>query len=280
MGIIDDSDVKIAIKYGITIPVANFEQVQRYAKLNVKGLKVHWKLNTGMNRIGFKEEKELIESYKILNKHGIINYGVFSHIYDNNNLSKMEKQFQKFETLLKKIPNWKKIPIISLRASGGILSYIKKEIPKKDWETGARYGEWILSDYDKDCFNTFQLVSNVIQINKLVPNENVGYDSKYTSKKNEHVALIPLGWGDGFSREFKNGKVLVNGKYCPIVGKISMDSMAIAVDDNVKVGDKVYVFKDFEHAITYLTDKTDVANIIAALCALTKRIPRVAVKKF
>jgi alanine racemase len=59
-----------------------------------------------------------------------------------------------------------------------------------------------------------------------------------------------------------------------------MDSMAVAVDKNAKVGDKVYIFKDLEHATTYLEDKSDIANIIAALCAFTKRIPRVAVKKF
>jgi alanine racemase len=61
---------------------------------------------------------------------------------------------------------------------------------------------------------------------------------------------------------------------------MSMDSFAIKVDNSVKFGDKVYIFKDINHALTCIEDKTDLANIIAILCCLTKRIPRVPVKEF
>jgi alanine racemase len=65
----------------------------------------------------------------------------------------------------------------------------------------------------------------------------------------------------------------------PIVGKISMDSLTVKVDKNVKAGDKAYLIRDLNHAASMLADKTDVANVVAALCGITARVKKVVINK-
>jgi alanine racemase len=58
-----------------------------------------------MNRIGFKNTKDLLEAYKLIDKKNVIHYGIFSHIFDNDRLISMKTQFERFEGLMKAIPN-------------------------------------------------------------------------------------------------------------------------------------------------------------------------------
>jgi alanine racemase len=105
IGIVDEEDIALAKKYNVSIPVASLDQAKKMLKYDLKNLKIQYKLNTGMNRIGFKDPVELLETYKLLTKKGVNNFGVYSHIYDNNNIEKTVKQFDVFEKLLNAIPN-------------------------------------------------------------------------------------------------------------------------------------------------------------------------------
>jgi alanine racemase len=93
------------------------------------------------------------------------------------------------------------------------------------------------------------------------------------------VAIIPLGWGDGIDRSFHQvGYVFINNKKYSPRGKMSMDSFAVEVDDTVKVGDKVYIWKDIYNACEYIPNSKDVANVLNKICQLGIRIPRVPMK--
>jgi alanine racemase len=80
-------------------------------------------------------------------------------------------------------------------------------------------------------------------------------------------------------RSFNTGKVYINGKLYPIVGKISMDSLTAKVDKSVKINDCVYVIKDYKHGCTFIKDYKDSANLIAVICGMNiDRVPRIEKK--
>jgi alanine racemase len=113
----------------------------------------------------------------------------------------------------------------------------------------------------------------------LKKGDTVGYEATYTAKGDETIAVIACGWADGFQRIFSKGSIYINNRLYPIVGKISMDSLTVKVDKNVKVGDRAILIRDLNHAVSMLEDKTDVANVVAALCGITARVKIVAVNK-
>jgi alanine racemase len=105
IGIVDNEDVALAIKHNAILPVTSIEHANEMAKLNIKNLKIQFKLNTGMNRIGFKNKEDLKAAYTLLTKKGVKVMGVYSHIYDNGDVEKSKKQFDLFEELASAIPN-------------------------------------------------------------------------------------------------------------------------------------------------------------------------------
>ena len=75
--------------------------------------------------------------------------------------------------------------------------------------------------------------------------ESIGYSSSFVAKKSLNISVIQVGYADGLNRNFGNniGRVLIDGKLCPIVGDISMDSfIADTSEINCKVGDNVEIF--------------------------------------
>ncbi|GHU49664.1 hypothetical protein FACS189459_1820 [Bacilli bacterium] len=75
--------------------------------------------------------------------------------------------------------------------------------------------------------------------------------------------------------------VYINNKKYPIVGRIAMDNLSVSIDETVKIGDKVEIIRDFEHAKTFIDDPNDIANVIAMITNLSvTRVPRVPVDEF
>ena len=90
------------------------------------------------------------------------------------------------------------------------------------------------------------------------------------------VATIPLGYADGFRRDFSNGwKVLINGKKVPIIGKVCMDSFMVDVTDieNVRLGDEVIIWDNENIKLEELAKKCGTINY-EILCSIGTRVPR------
>ena len=265
LGIVDIKYIDLCILNNITISISNKEYVNELINNNISNLKVHFKINTGMNRLGFSNIDDFIYSYNIL-KDKVFVEGIFSHIYDPMNESNTNKQidlFRKFVSLID-------VPIRHLFASDSMLKYKKLDICN-----GARLGisMYGLCEYkDIELDNTFKLISEVVQINEDV-NGTLGYSGTYKINKGDRIAVIPLGYADGFIRKNKNNYVFINNKKCRIIGNICMDMLFVLVDSNVFVGDKVYLIKDNEHLM-------EISNYLETIpyeiiCLISKRVPRI-----
>ena len=86
------------------------------------------------------------------------------------------------------------------------------------------------------------LKAKLTQIRFIDSSESVGYGRSYVTKRKSKLGLIPLGYGDGYSRKHSNkGKIIVNGEYVPVVGRICMDQFLVDLTDinEVELGDEV-----------------------------------------
>ena len=270
LGIIDEEYIPICIKNNITITISNLDYLKKLDLNN--NLKVHIKINTGMNRLGINNRDELNEAYKIIKDSNLILEGIYTHIYNATDEETTMKQYEAFEEITKDI-NLKDIPIIHVGASEATEFYKKRE-----YANGCRLGisMYGLIDYDDIEFkSTFSLYSKVIQINE-VENGTVGYNGTYKVNGKEKIAVIPIGYADGIIRKNTGRYVYINGKRYKIVGNVCMDMLFVSIDDSVKVGDKVAIIKDINH-IKEIAKHLDTITY-EVTCSIGKRVPRIYVK--
>ena len=263
LGIIDPKYIGVCIENNITITISNLD----YLKKIDGNLKVHIKVNTGMNRLGVNNKSEFNEIYKLINEKGMYLEGIYTHIYDPANIDTTNKQYDIFESITSDI-DLNSIPIIHVGASEAT-EFFKK----KDYANGCRLGiaMYGLVDYE-NLKSTFSLYSEVIQINE-VTDGIVGYNGNYKVNGTERIAVVPIGYADGIIRHNTGRYVYINDKAYKIVGNICMDMLFLKVDDNVKVGDKVVIIKDNKH-IKEIADYLDTITY-EVICSISKRVPRI-----
>ncbi len=271
LGIIDPKYIDICVKNNITITINNYDYL---SKINISNdnLKVHIKINTGMNRLGVNNKDEFNKMYNEI-KNRFYLEGIYTHIYNPSDSVTTLKQWEKFENITSDI-NLNEIPIIHVGASEAT-EYFKR----RSYANGCRLGisMYGLIDYKDIKFkSTFSLYSEVIQIND-VTNETVGYNGAYKAKGNEKIAVIAIGYADGIIRKNTGRTVFINDKPYKIVGNVCMDMLFVKVDDEVSVGDKVVIIKDIEH-IKEIAKHLDTITY-EVICSIGKRVPRIYIER-
>lgn len=265
LGIIDSKYFSVCVDNNITVTISSLDNLRNYQN---KDLKVHIKINTGMNRLGINSSDEFNKVYNLVRENFSLE-GIYTHIYNASNEETTLKQFKKFEDITKDI-NLEEIPIIHIGASETTEYY-----PKKDYVNGCRLGisMYGLVDYqDVEFKDTFKVFSEVIQINE-VENETVGYNGSYKVNGKEKIAVIPIGYADGIIRKNTGREVYINDKPYQIVGNICMDMLFVKVDDEVKVHDKVSIIKDINH-LKRIANHLDTITY-EVICSISKRVPRI-----
>lgn len=271
-GIIDLKYIDLCIKNNITITISNLDYLKELLKLNISNLKVHLKLNTGMNRLGIKLQEEVEEAYNLLRNSNIYLEGIYTHIYDSDNYKSTSNQFKKFELLTKNI-DLKTIKIVHIGASTTTINY-----PKKDYCNGCRLGivMYGLENKSNDLLSTYKLKSKIIQINEI-KNESVGYNGAYKATSNELIGVVPIGYADGFIRKNRGSYVYINNKKYKIVGNVCMDMLFVKIDETVKVNDEVELIRDNNHIYEIAKHLETIPYEIS--CSISKRVPRIYKEK-
>ncbi len=267
-GIIPIENINICLKYNITVTIPNLNYLNELLLTNCEDLKVHIKINTGMNRLGIKEKDEFNKVYNSVVNSKLKLEGLYTHIHTPDDKNTTLNQFQKFEDITSDI-DLSTIPIIHLGASEATLNY-----PKRPYANGCRLGinMYDLCPNDLNLKSTFKLISEVISINECQIGETVGYNGNYKVTKNSKIAVIPIGYADGIIRKNTGRSVYINNKEYKIVGNICMDMLFVLIDDTVKIGDKVTIIKDSKHIQSIAKHLDTIPYEI--LCTISKRVPR------
>ena len=207
------------IKYDIATAVFEYDMAKKMsdtAEKMGKKAKVHIKLDTGMSRIGFKQDDEsLAVIKKIAELPGIEIEGCFTHFatMDEKDKTKAMKQFERYMDFVKRIEDAGiKIPVKHVSNSAGIIE--KPEVNLDMVRDGiCVYGMYPSEEVDKTKLNltpAMEIKSYVSFVKTLKAGVEIGYGGTYTTTGETVVATIPVGYADGYSRALSNrGRVLI-----------------------------------------------------------------------
>ena len=300
--------IDICMKNNITITVHDYSYATELInkKLNKK-LKIHLKVDSGMNRLGFKEKSEFNEIYEELkNKENIEIEGIFTHFATLGiNDKEWDNQLERFKEITSDI-NLKEIPIIHLYKSAAFINHSKLEFANGIRMGISMYGYDSTPKYSNKGIKNklrsikryinkkknnisktttelpielnpaFKMYSEIIQIKNIKKGEFVGYGAMYRAMQDEIIGIISVGYDDGIFRKSRGRFVTINNKRYQLIGDVGMGMTAVKIDNNVNIYDKV----------TLIGDKVsikEVANyngttIYETMCNIGKQIPRVYIK--
>jgi alanine racemase len=210
----------------------------------VVGYPVHLKLDTGMHRLGFDSAEKVDQiASKLLIQEEMVVRSVFSHlagadeaIHDDFTLSQIERFEQLSSVILAKLPYKIFRHILN---SAGIERFPEYQFEMVRLGIGL-YG--ISAVENRQVKSISRLKTSISQIRKIKAGQTVGYGRKGKVTGDAEIAVLPIGYADGYDRRLSNGvgKVYVNGKIAPVIGNICMDMCMIDVSGiDANVGDEV-----------------------------------------
>jgi alanine racemase len=203
---------------------------------------VHLKVNTGMNRLGIKPA-EAAEFFNII--HSMKNLelrSVYTH-FANADMKKdnfTSKQAEIFAAIKKLAPEG---VFFHAAASAAVARY------PETYFDAVRPGISIYGTLDDAHISRYMklqpvmtLKSRVINVVGLEKGDAVSYGGLYKAKKKETIAIVAIGYGDGFKRNLSNKwHVIIKGKKAPVIGRVCMDLIAVKPQGKVKIGDEVLI---------------------------------------
>lgn len=237
------------VKYDIRVPIFNLEDAKALSAEAVKQSKTapfHFCVDTGMSRIGFQVNKESADAcLEITKLPNIEAEGLFSHFAtaDEKDLSKAIAQRDKFKEFIKLLEERGiNIPIKHINNSAGIMNF-------DEYFDMCRmgiilYGLYPSHEVDENLLKIKPVMewrAHITHIKELEPGREISYGGTYKTGETRRIATIPVGYADGYPRCLSNkGKVLINGKFAPITGRVCMDQFMVDITGiDAKVGDTV-----------------------------------------
>ncbi|WP_406243437.1 alanine racemase [Tissierella carlieri] len=279
-----------AILNDITLTVYLKEQGEIFSKLAKRlnrTVKIHVKIETGMNRLGFMPNEDGIKDIKdIYNMDNIEVEGMFTHFAaSDDDPSYTMEQVRRFDYVCNALQKLDiNIPIKHISNSAAIMNF-----PDLNYDMVRAgiilYGVYPFPNADRELLklkNILALKAQISHVKEIGSGEKLSYGLIYEAKKKTKIATVPIGYADGFSRELSNkGNCIVNNTVVPIVGRICMDQLMIDVTGlDVKRGDEVILMgKSLDKEITIEEVANKSGQIPAAVqCMFNKRLPRIYIK--
>ncbi len=292
-GYLDDCFEDV-IKYDISLSCYDLsltKEISDYAVLANSKVKLHIKLNTGMTRLGFdittKEHfNSTVLAVKEISKfNGITLCGAFTHfsVSDEDNGEEYTILQQRLITDFKQALEKENIniPLWHSSNSGAIINFHGCSL---DMVRAGILLYGIYDSYGADLayYPALSLKTVITQIRCVDENVSVSYGRTYTTKKTTKLATLGIGYADGLPRSLSNkGKVIINGKFANIVGRVCMDQIIVDVSDiGCNVGDIVTVIGKQNDLEITAGDIARLDNTInyEIVCNISMRVPRVYIK--
>lgn len=251
---------------------------------------VHLKVDTGMNRLGVRHDQledflKSFKSFKYLRLDGLM-----THFAAADNIAQPEftnLQIERFNQCLKLVRYSGFVPsYYDLANSPGAICH-PRSLGNMVRLGGILYGlgdDVLPAETVKPELKPVMSVTSEIGLLKRVPKgERLGYSLTHRLERDSIIATIPIGYEDGYPRQLSNrSKVIVNGVFAPVVGRVSMDWTIVDVTDvpNVKEGDEVTLIGEREGLRVKAEDLAVWADTISyeVTCGIHRRVPKVFVE--
>ena len=279
------------IDHNITQTIYSQEQAEVFSKVALSKnskLKIHIKIDSGMNRLGLLcKEESIQEILKISKLKGLFIEGIFTHfaVADERDKTYTKEQVKKFNTLVKALEDkGLSIPIKHVSNSAAII-----DLPEFNFDM-VRAGIMLYGLYPSKTVNhqnvelkeVMTLKAKISQVKTIPAGSAISYGLTHKCEKETKIAILPIGYADGFARILSNrAKVLVKDTKVPVLGTICMDQSIIDVTGlDVKVDDEVVIFGGNNKdgiSIDSVAELLDTINY-EIVCMVDKRVPRLYTK--
>ncbi|MGO9575736.1 MAG: alanine racemase [Terriglobales bacterium] len=268
----------------------HIELLERAAGKRQSVLPVHLKFDTGMNRLGASQEAlprlcEMLSACKHLSLEGISTHLASAEVLDDENAVRQMKRFEEGLAILR---NYGLGPPLVHMGNSAAMS-----ARPETWKTMVRpgialYGYSLAFTRGGEPAAVAPLPlrpvlswkTRVLTVKEAAAGEAVGYMGTYVTKTRSRIAVLPVGYADGYPRLLSNrARVIVRGEYAPVVGRVSMDLTIVDVTHicSVGVGDEVILIGSNGGKSVDAVELARLSESIPyeILCGLSQRVPRV-----
>lgn len=288
-----EGEEKLLLNNHLTPVIYQIEQAEKLneaAKNRNLRVEIHVKIDTGMGRIGvrYNEVTEFagkLKNFENLHLEGLMTHFASANDLDENDFTKLQiKRFDNsLQTFIKKGFN----PIYKDLANSPASVAHPESYGNMVRLGGIIYGlgdDVLPQEIDLPKYKAvLSLFTKIAHIKKVKQGETLGYSRMFRTERDSIIATIPIGYQDGYSRSLSNkGKVIINGKFAPIVGRISMDWTILDVTDivNVKIGDKVILIGKENNLEIRSSDLAGLTDTISyeITCRINRRVEKIYVE--
>jgi alanine racemase len=296
LGYVSNDELEQAIKYNLRLTVYNPETIKRLGSLAAQSrrkIRLHVKVETGTHRQGIQEEDLLSFVEKIQRFPGLILEGMSSHfanIEDTKDHSYARFQLDNFKKICQKLEDdGIAIPIKHIACTAATILFPETYFDMVRIGIGM-YGLWPSKKTYLSCIlqnrKPIQLKpvlawkTRIAQIKKISKGAYVGYGCTFRATRETVLAVLPIGYYDGYSRDFSNvSYVLIKGQRAPVRGRVAMDFIMTDVTDipDVRVEDEVVLLGEDGGDSIKADDLAALAGTInyEIVTRINPRIPRI-----
>jgi alanine racemase len=285
-----DTDPVVAIMHDVAVGVYDLEGVQLLSAAAVrcnKLARIHIKIDTKMARLGINPAYVADFITQIIKLPGIVIEGLFTHLCDTSNpdLSFTREQLEIFDRAVLVGRSIVNIPMVHALASGSLLFDERYDLVRIGTNL---FGSWKSALQQKRFEERYPGISlkpvlqwktKILQIKTIKAGDTVGYNRAFCATKPLTIAIIPVGYVDGYTRALSHkGDVIVAGQLAPVLGIISMNLTIIdisACPRSVAVGDEVLLLGN--HPLVTATAVAERIGTISneLIARLNADIPRI-----
>jgi len=273
MGLIPKEGLIKAYEHNIIVTIATDDDLQAIRSMATPP-RFHMKIDTGMNRLGFKAFDLVKQTIaELMNSKEYQLEGIYTHLATaDSDYDYAHKQIQAFKHLLDSIEHPPKE--IHISNSSASLKWNEQTLFSTLVRVGVSlYGETLEDDVDF-LEQTMTLKARITDIKTLKPGEKLGYDITYEATENTRIGILQIGYADGFKRMNQGGYVSLNGQKREIVGRVCMDQLFIKIGENDKKNDIVVLLGDNIIKVDDIAKRLETIPH-EVLTSFGKRVPRV-----
>lgn len=265
------SDVALAMYHNITLTATSLDWVKQLDKMSPSNkLKVHLKIDSGMNRLGMKSVEEAKEAIAILEEKQICVDGIFTHYAcsDEESESMSKKQYEMFSSIV----NALEYPFNYVHSSNSdaTMRQFNDTITNAVRVGLVMYG---ITDYDENVKPVLSLYTRLTHVHEVSVEEGVGYSQTYHPTSKEWIGTVPIGYADGWIRANQGRMAYIGDEACEFVGRICMDQAMIRLPHEYSVNTLVELIGPHCPLTRVASELNTISYEI--VCLLTDRIPRV-----
>jgi len=244
----EEEGMETCVEYDLEPAIYDFSQLDELIKVLIAQEKtafpIHIKLDTGMKRLGFYPDQvqQLIEV--LAAQPEVLVKSVYSHLAESEDQESTftAHQIAQFEESCKQFESYLSYPFLRhILNSEGIAHYPNAQFDMVRIGIGL-FGLSSNRSFEQRLKPVIDWTSSISQVKTIRPGESVGYGRSFVAQKEMRIAIIPIGYADGFKRNLSSGvgAVYIQNQRCPVVGRVCMDMIMVdlgevKIEPNTKV---------------------------------------------